>query len=383
MLHGAIIVAALLIHLATHYATFVPALRPILGGLPYFRLHVLHEAEFLLIIVYAGVVFGLKGGLVGILITALTSIPFIYHPLFFGRQPDPNETRDLVIQVGAILVMGLLMVALYETEAKRRQAEGQARVLREADTMKTNFLSIASHELRTPLTSLVGFSELLMTLDPPEEERHEWVRWINQESYRLSGIVTELLDVSRIQSGRLALRREPVRLADLVPQAVQSIGLSTAKHRIEIDIPDALPPVMGDHDKLLQVLINLVSNAVKYSPDGGRVAITARAADSEDGGVSVSVSDEGIGISDDDLAQIFTTFHRVRRPETETIPGVGLGLYIVKSLVELMDGRIAVQSKLGRGAAFTITMPAWDPVLAAAPRQPQETAAAPAAPAAV
>ena len=367
--HAALLVVGLAAHLILHYATYIPALRPVLGGLPYFRLHVLHEAEFLLFIAYASIVFGLRGGLAAVTVTAVTSVPFILTPYIFGRTPAPGEVRDLTTQVLFVLGMGVLMTLLYETEARRRRVVGQVEALQQADRLKTSFISIASHELRTPLSALYGFSELLLRRSAPEEQRRAWTEHIYHEARRLTTIVDELLSVSRIQSGALRVRRERVTLGGVVQEALRSLGVALDRHTVEVDLAEEVPAVLGDADKLAQVLLNLLSNAVKYSPSGGLVTVTARH-EPERGRVVVSVSDQGVGISPEDQAQLFTTFHRIQRPETAHVEGTGLGLYIVKALVELMGGEVGVRSALGRGSTFWFTVPVWRPEPSTAEARP-------------
>ncbi len=357
-LHATIIAAAVLLHLAMHYATYIPALRDTFSDLPYFRLHVLHEAEFLLIVSYAGIVFRLKGGLTVLAVTAITSIPFILTPYFFDRAPRPDEIHDLTIQVAAILLMGGLIVLMYEIETRRRQTEAAMSSLRESDRVRTNFVSMASHELRNPLTVLYGFSELLMREGASEDQRRDWAGRMHRQIERLTHMVDDLLSVSRIESGKITVMRERVDIAPIVQEAVRMTAPTSEDDDIRVDIPANISPVSGDREKLVQVLINLVSNAVKYSPNGGQVTVSVRE-DRDRGKVLVSVEDKGIGISPEDQAQLFTLFYRVRRVETDNIQGNGLGLYIVKSLVDLMGGDISVKSESGKGSVFSFTLPLW------------------------
>lgn len=357
-LHLLVIATALALHLLTHYATFIPALRPIFGPLPYFRLHAIHEAEFLLIVAYAGIVFGLRGGLIALLVTAVSSIPFILTPYVFGLDPRPGEIRDLTIQVLVVLIMGFLIVVLYNAESRRRKAESQAALLLEANAIKNEFLSIASHELRTPLTTLYGFSELLLVRDVPEGQRREWLERIHRESGRLTKILDDLLNVSRIQTGHMAVRKEKLEVPPLFQQLQGYMAASTNRHTLKLDVQASLPPVVADEDKVTQVLVNFLSNAIKYSPRGGQITVSATE-DPEQRQVVIGVADQGIGIAPEDQAELFTTFHRIHRPETVGVQGTGLGLYVVKSLVELMGGKVWLKSDLGKGSIFYFTLPMW------------------------
>jgi len=354
--HLAIITFALLLHLATHYATYLDTTRSLVSGLPYFRLHILHEMEFLLIIVYAGVVFGVKGGLIAVGISAVTSIPFLFQADIIGYRAAPGEMRDSALQLSVMLLMGVLMVGLLEADRKRRQAVSTAREMEELDKLKTNFLSMASHELRTPISSIFGFADLLETSNPSEQDRKKWVQWIKSESKRLVSIINELLDVSRLESGMLQLEMGPVQVKKVAEEAALASGVSNSGHSFLMEMPSALPSTHSDYDHLKQVLINLLSNAVKYSPKGTTI-VAGAVHDTEGKRVVMWVRDQGMGISEEDQKQLFTTFHRIRRPETEDVVGTGLGLYIVKSLVEAMGGEVWVKSALGQGSTFYVSMP--------------------------
>lgn len=228
---------------------------------------------------------------------------------------------------------------------------------REIDRMKSEFVSVASHELRTPMTAILGFAELLlMRAKGLPEEQYKWLEMIHGEAQRLSRIVEDLLNVSRIETGRLSLEIEPLMLMPVVEAVVSQIGQGCRSHSFSLDIPEGLPEVSADGSKLHQVLYNLVDNAVKYSPGGGVVRVRAEVDESE-GMMKVGVEDQGVGIPDSELARLFTRFHRVDRAETVGLRGTGLGLYIVKSLVEMMGGRVWVQSVLHQGATFYFNLP--------------------------
>lgn len=227
---------------------------------------------------------------------------------------------------------------------------------KQAELRRNNFVSIASHELRTPMTAILGFSELLLAREVSEELRHEWLQAINSDGRRMSAIIESLLNVSTIQSGRLEVSLEPLDMEAVLDGVITSVAAGSPEHRIEVDVPADLPAVVADSGKLAEVLSNLVGNALKYSPAGGVVSIEART--EGDGRVVVSVTDEGLGIAETDIEQLFTSFHRVRRPETVAIRGTGLGLYIVKSLVEMMNGSIEISSELDVGSTFRVALPA-------------------------
>jgi len=228
---------------------------------------------------------------------------------------------------------------------------------RRLEQMRTEFVSNVTHELRTPLTSIGGFAETLLegALDDPEAARH-FVGIIKRESDQLSRLIADLLDLSRIESGKWRMRKEPVHLATLAAETVgrlapraQSLGV-----QLEITIADAIAVLPGDPDRLAQVFINLVDNALKYTPAGGRVTVSAV---ENDRTVSVSVADTGAGIPKADLPRIFERFYRVDKARSRSTGGTGLGLSIVKHIIEAHGGSIGVVSDTGKGATFSFSLP--------------------------
>lgn len=227
---------------------------------------------------------------------------------------------------------------------------------RELERRRDAFVATASHELRTPMTTIMGYSELFLTRKVPEAVQKEGLQRIYKEGQRLTAIVDDLLNVSRIQSGRLHLEVTRAVLRDIVDEAVAMIKPTAEGHTFVVNVDRGMPLVLADRDKLTQVLINLVTNAVKYSPAGGPVTIAAMS-QAPDGRIVVSVTDTGIGIAPEDRERLFTTFNRIRRPETATIRGSGLGLFIVKGLVELMGGQVWLESEMNHGSTFYFSVP--------------------------
>jgi signal transduction histidine kinase len=213
-------------------------------------------------------------------------------------------------------------------------------------------VSTVSHELHTPLTMIQGFSELLLTRALTPEKSHEALRQINSAATRLCRLIDDLLSVSRIESGRLTVRAAPIVVADVVREVVA--GFQTERN-IEVDLDPDLPPLMADRDMMVQILTNLLSNALKYSPPQAPVSVHAR---QDDATVEVAVKDLGIGMTDAESGRIFGKFFRVDRDEVREAGGTGLGLYITKQLVERQGGRITVRSEPGRGSTFLFALPA-------------------------
>jgi len=233
--------------------------------------------------------------------------------------------------------------------------------IRSVERMKTAFVSTVSHELRTPLTSIKGFvSTLLADTEGYYDQatQREFYQIIDTECDRLTRLISDLLNVSRIEAGRaLDLNPKPVQLPSLIEKVVTAQKSYTTKHTFKLDIEEDLPAVIADEDKVDQILTNLVSNAIKYSPRGGEVTVAGR---KDSNGVAISVRDQGIGIPKDHLLKIFDRFHRVDNRDAREVGGTGIGLYLVKHLVEAHGGRIWVDSEVEKGSTFTFTLP-WKP----------------------
>ncbi len=241
--------------------------------------------------------------------------------------------------------------------------------LEELNRVKNEFISAVSHEFRSPLTAILGFSELLLYHPIPQEKWRASVETIYKEAKHLAVLVEDLLDISRIESGRMELKREPVRVEELAKDALEEAGAVTKEHSLHLEVEDGLPPADADPVAVGRVLRNLVSNAIKFSPHGGKVQIWIRlwrggdeALDPRLEGLKppqmvVSVSDQGVGIPQDKLTEIFEPFVRLENVETKGRRGAGLGLALAKRLVELHGGRIWAESELGKGSTFTFTLP--------------------------
>lgn len=227
-----------------------------------------------------------------------------------------------------------------------------------ADRMKTEFVATASHELRTPLTSISGYIDLLMlnTLGPLTEQQRQFLSVVKNNIERLNAILNDLLDVSRIESGKVRLQRKPINLDEVIQSTVMAIHQQWSSKQISLalDVPDDLPPVIADPERMRQIVTNLISNAYKYTRDGGRIdVVVSNGGDS----VTLAVKDSGVGIAADDQKHIFTRFFRSENPLKEQAGGTGLGLNITKSLVELHGGKIWFDSEEGRGTTFTVQLP--------------------------
>ncbi len=233
--------------------------------------------------------------------------------------------------------------------------------LKELDRLKDEFLSTITHELRTPLTSIRALTEILF--DNPDielEQRQEFLGTVISESERLTRLINQVLDMAKIEAGEIDWRVEPMDLGAAVEQAAAATSQLFVDRGIRLDvaIPPDLPPVRGDHDRLVQVAVNLLSNAAKFTPAGGRVTlVVGTTAGSDSGTARVSVTDTGPGIAPEHQAIVFERFRQVGDTMTDKPQGTGLGLAICKRIVEHLGGRIWVDSTPGAGAAFSFTVP--------------------------
>lgn len=231
--------------------------------------------------------------------------------------------------------------------------------LRSVERMKSEFVSTVSHELRTPLTSIKGFIRTLLDDTDGYYDRDtqtEFYHIIDTECDRLVRLISDLLNLSRIESGRaLDLVLVPVDLKGIIGKVVENQKAYTERHTFDVILPNDLPIITADKDKIDQILTNLLSNAVKYSPDGGTITVHAR--DIGDSKVSVAISDQGLGIPEEHITKLFTRFHRVDSRDSRKQYGTGIGLYLVKHLVEAHQGEISVASTPAVGSTFTFVLP--------------------------
>lgn len=257
-----------------------------------------------------------------------------------------------------------------EIAALYHQSQDSVEQLQQLDRLKSRFLSMASHELKTPLTSISGLSQVLLRRmrrrleqgPPPlaewEEEQLAHVdrlELLNSQTSRLGRLIDELLDVSRIESGKLEFHWAPVNLAMLVREVAERLQMTTAQHTLEIATEgDVETPLRADRDHLEQVLDNLVANAIKFSPDGGAITVSVRDAGDS---VILSVSDPGVGIPEGQLDAIFGLFYQAEDPVSRRTGGMGLGLWISREIVSRHGGRIWAESRRGQGSTFNVSLP--------------------------
>lgn len=250
-------------------------------------------------------------------------------------------------------------------EKNERLAEAVAR-LEEADRVKANFLATVSHELRTPLTSVIGYSEMLLEGIAGElnEEQRDYVRTVMEKGDQLLQLISGLLDISRIEAGELHLLMRPFDLGEVVSVALSTIAPQARRGKLSLTchVQEGLPLILGDRDKIRQVVINLLGNAVKFTSQGGEVTVSVAIAPLEQSGngppsIRLSVRDTGIGIAPENHHRVFDPFYQVDNSSTRVYGGTGLGLSIVKRFIDAHGGRLWLRSELGKGSTFFFTLP--------------------------
>jgi PAS domain S-box-containing protein len=255
-------------------------------------------------------------------------------------------------------IVGFLRVAKDITEKKRYE-----RRLKELDKMKSDFVSNVSHELRTPLTSIKGSVDNMLDglTGSLNEKQVRYLSRIKSNTDRLSRLINDLLDLSRIEAGRVEVRPTTLPLAALAEEVAEHLKALAAEKLIRIEVPSADPSVTvwADRDKVTQVLMNLIGNAVKFTPQGGKITVAVEKNGNDY--IQISVADTGPGILPEERNRIFSKFYQVANIEKQKPKGSGLGLAISKALVEMHGGKIWMESEIGRGSTFYFTLPAQQP----------------------
>lgn len=294
-----------------------------------------------------------------------------------------GKTLDLILFSGhkALLTSSMHLASVRESyrelqdkNVKLQQAYDR---LKELDRLKSNFLATVSHELRTPLTSIIGYSEMLREgiAGSMNDEQKEFVTTIHEKGEQLLDLIKGLLDLSKLESGTMNLRKVDLDVVPLIQDVAQTLAPSARKKQVELDwdAERGLPTLWADPDRVRQVLLNLTENAIKFTPAGGSVRISARSTvmerpGSEDGGglvllpnkrpaLELSVADTGIGIPEAERERVFDAFYQVDSSSTREQGGTGLGLSIVRRLVDSHDGVVRVDANQPRGSVFVVLMP--------------------------
>ena len=228
--------------------------------------------------------------------------------------------------------------------------------LSQTEPRTDTYLSIACRELVAHVTAITAFAELLLKAGLPNRQGQEWLEILHRHAQRLGAVASDLLDLAGVLAGKLAINLERLAVTEALDMALAAIRPTTDKHRFVVSTGPEIPVVLADRQRLAQVLANLLDNAVKYSPEGGVITVAAYHRP-ERGQVVVSVADQGLGIAPEDQEKIFIPFQRINRAETQDIKGRGLGLYVVRELLERMGGEIWLESELDKGSCFFFSLP--------------------------
>jgi signal transduction histidine kinase len=289
------------------------------------------------------------------------------------QRATGSDVDAVAVAVGAAALSGLVLwrlagliraldrlrgaerVARTEAESAHRLLAEQNERLREADRLKDEFVALISHDLRTPLTSILGYLELTLEDAELTGTQRGYLEVVDRNAQRLLRLVSDLLFVARLEAGQLELQQSELDLAAVVRQSVSEAEPRAAAAGIELTCEtEPVPPLNADKGRIFQLLDNLVSNAIKFTPDGGSVRVSVTAAN---GAVLLEVADTGMGIPSDEQRRLFERFFRASTASERQIQGTGLGLYIARAIVEAHGGDISFESELGRGTAFRIEMP--------------------------
>ncbi len=226
--------------------------------------------------------------------------------------------------------------------------------LERLNTLKSEFVSMVSHEFRTALVGIQGFSELIRDEELERAETKELAGDINNDAMRLNRMIGEMLDLDRMEAGKIRLQIKPINMNLLLTGAVERAQVTTSTHEFETDLDLAAPLVNGDSDRLIQVISNVLSNAIKYSPPGGEIKVGTKVVD---GTVVVSVRDHGLGIPAEFINRLFGRYERFESNRSGKVAGTGLGLAISRQIVELHGGKMWVESAVGSGSTFFFAIP--------------------------
>jgi len=299
----------------------------------------------------------------------------------FDRRLSITSHDELEILADTFNHMtGRLKVNVEQLEESNKKLAAVNEELKELDRMKSDLLANVSHELRTPITAIKGYTDYILErrLGMITEKQEKGLVVVQRNLERLSKTINALLDFSRMDVGRIALNLQPFALASLLDQIVTALRSELEKKGLKLtaEIEKDLPPVIGDREKLSAVLENLIINALKFTPEGGRITVSAsRAGSPGRPAARIRVSDTGVGIAPDQIAKIFNRFHQVDTSSTRRFGGVGLGLAIVKSILEAHGTTVTVESEVGRGTTFSFVLPILDRADAARGREPADEAA--------
>ena len=291
---------------------------------------------------------------------ASLAVPLLREDRIIGalvvRRKSTGEFRPEVIEL--LKTFATQSVLAIQNARLFREIEEKSRQIEAANRHKSEFLANMSHELRTPLNAIIGFSEVLQEryFGELNEKQAEYTDDILTSGRHLLSLINEILDLSKVEAGRMELELATFDLPLAIDNARTFVRERATTHGITIDVSvdERLGDIVGDERKIKQILLNLLSNAVKFTPEGGRISINAR---QTNGSVEISVTDTGIGIAEEDQPKIFEEFRQVGTDYAHKVEGTGLGLTLAKKFVELHGGKIWVESEVGKGSTFIFTLP--------------------------
>lgn len=244
-----------------------------------------------------------------------------------------------------------------QEQAHQAEMERMYEAIKEANAAKTEFIAMAAHELRNPIAQINTTNHLLSRVGTLNDQQMRLLDKVNFSLERMQALIVDLDDISRLETGNIRLQMSELDLVELIEKIVESFAedVETKKHSLVVKVPNDLPLVWADRDRMIQVLTNLLGNAIKYTPDGGQIVVTAVSLPQHHT-IHITIKDSGLGIQQDEQQQIFSKFFRSEDAKVRARPGTGLGLYITKALVEMQNGRIWFNSKYGDGTAFHFTL---------------------------
>ena len=322
---------------------------------------------FLLAVMFSAWRGGLAVGLFATFLSALASA-FVFLPPRFSLQIDRGDFLQLIVFTVAAVIIGSLSAARKQAEEAREILlikEQTARINAErANAVKDEFLAAVSHELRTPLTTIKTLTRVLQRREMTEAEREEYLADIASECDREIDLVLNLLDLSRIKAGGVQIRLQRIDAAEVIRACEKLVCGEAERHNQEISVEIAanLPVISADHSALRRALCAIAENAIKFTPENGRVTLRARSVGDV---VAIEIEDTGRGIAAEDLPRVFDKFYRGKnaggaaKASAEDVPGIGLGLNLAQTLIEGMNGAITVESRLGKGSKFSVRLPVW------------------------
>lgn len=299
-------------------------------------------------------------------INSLTAIDFTFPSqnkgalaLIFKEEQKKLTTEDLkfLINFKKQLEDGLFKVEKYQkSQEEVLRLQNQNSKLREQDRLRTNFISNLAHEFRTPLSSILGFSKILTSKHPSSETTKEIVEQIQHAASRLSNLVADFLQINKIDTEGWLAHLEPCDIGELIKKSIDEFSSLYKEYKISYHVIDNYPIIKTDPKLVRQVLDNLISNAIKYSPNKGSIIASLQTTSNEKE-IRISVIDHGIGIEKEEISKIFNRFYRASNPSVQKVSGTGLGLAICKEIINTLNGTIEVESELNKGSKFSFTLP--------------------------